>query len=533
MERLSEALRNRIKVTVKRTREAIADSLVDLEQKSKVNLVDVKEQVKTQLFETKNQVKTQIYEVKQQVETHLVTWNNFRQTESIQSERFAIFLLKLLLKEQKSPAEKPRFKAGSLFPDGSTTLAALTLVLRGVAEVLSQKSDLSWKIKSDSILSYEKPVNKGRSGQIEYYISDESFSPQKQASTIDAALTTIEEFDPRAGAIHLIYCAKAAELHQPCNQAFAIDDKQLVEYTGLSKRRDLSKSQKLEILDTLVRQPAQVLAEITWFNTDKIPAFTTTDWQIWNVSVEHKFAEAENSHCKPIGLTVTVKPGEWARYFLNKSEYYYHTGIITKKTVQTLFSIGKHNVGAARILIWLTFQIGPGLQNRLIGKTLLEIAYGEKRVTAAASDRQLRRCLADDFETDMNVVKKAGWQIELEIGPDWLENKQGKRPAGFWQELLISRWRFNLPLEAQQRLNNPQSQNRITRQTKNLRQLRSPSGEIIRKARKAKGWSRAFFASTMGKSISWVDAVETNHRQVSAKDLPMLIERLDLHPMDW
>ncbi len=532
MERLSEALRNRIKVTVKRTREAIADSLVDLEQKSKVSLVDVKKQVKTQLFETKNQVKTQITEVQQQVETHLVTWNNFRQIEIIQSDRLAIFLLKLLLKEQKSTTEKPRFKAGSLFPDGSTTLAALTLVLRGVAEVLSQKSDLSWKVKSDSILSYEKPVNKGRSGQIEYYISDESLSPQKQALTIDAALTTIEEFDPRAGAIHLIYCAKALELQQPWNQAFVIDDKQLVEYTGLSKRRDLSKSQKLEILDSLVRQPAQVLAEITWFNTDKIPAFTTTDWQIWNVSVEHKFAETEDSHCKPIGLTVTVKPGEWARYFLNKSEYYYHTGIITKKTVQTLFSIGKQNIGAARILIWLTFQIVPGLQNRLIGKTLLEIAYGEKRVTAAASDRQLRRCLADDFETDMNVVKKAGWQIELEIGPDWLENKQGKRPTGFWQELLISRWRFNLPSEAQQRLNYPQSQNRINRQTKNQCQLRSPSGEMIRKARKAKGWSRAFFASTMGKSISWVDAVETNHRQVSAKDLPMLIERLGLNSKD-
>lgn len=132
----------------------------------------------------------------------------------------------------------------------------------------------------------------------------------------------------------------------------------------------------------------------------------------------------------------------------------------------------------------------------------------------------------------MNVVKKAGWQIELEIGPDWLENKQGKRPTGFWQELLISRWRFNLPSEAQQRLNNPQTQNRINRQIKNQRQLRSPSGEIIRKARKAKGWSRAFFASTMGKSISWVDAVETNHRQVSAKDLPMLIERLGLNSKD-
>jgi len=31
------------------------------------------------------------------------------------------------------------------------------------------------------------------------------------------------------------------------------------------------------------------------------------------------------------------------KILLNKSEYYRHTGIITKKTVQKLFSIGKQN----------------------------------------------------------------------------------------------------------------------------------------------------------------------------------------------
>jgi transcriptional regulator with XRE-family HTH domain len=55
-----------------------------------------------------------------------------------------------------------------------------------------------------------------------------------------------------------------------------------------------------------------------------------------------------------------------------------------------------------------------------------------------------------------------------------------------------------------------------------------PSGAAIREARKAKGWSRAFFAATMGKSISWVDAIETEHRQVSQKDLPKLLEKLEM-----
>jgi len=46
---------------------------------------------------------------------------------------------------------------------------------------------------------------------------------------------------------------------------------------------------------------------------------------------------------KLTGLVIG-KPGV-SKYFLNKSEYYRHTGIITKKTVQKLFSIGKQNAG--------------------------------------------------------------------------------------------------------------------------------------------------------------------------------------------
>jgi len=44
-------------------------------------------------------------------------------------------------------------------------------------------------------------------------------------------------------------------------------------------------------------------------------------------------------------------------------------------------------------------------------KTLMEIAYAD-RVAIAQQDRQLRRQLADDFETDLKVVQEAGWQIK-------------------------------------------------------------------------------------------------------------------------
>ncbi|MGL4622202.1 helix-turn-helix domain-containing protein [Chroococcidiopsis sp.] len=236
------------------------------------------------------------------------------------------------------------------------------------------------------------------------------------------------------------------------------------------------------------------------------------------------FETDKTGNQKLTGLKVIVQPGVWAKYFFNKSEYYY-SGAITKKTVQTLFSIGKQNAGAARMLIWLAFQVKPGCRNRYSGKSLMEIAYGAAKMAAAEQDRQLRRQLADDFATDLKVVETAGWRVEVETGPAWLTNNDGaKRPIGFWSQLLDTIWQFELPEAVLAEIT--KSPNKL-RGVEHQKQ-QPPSGAVIREARKAKGWSRAFFAATMGKSISWVDAIEIDRRQVSQKDLPKLLGKLEI-----
>jgi len=456
-----------------------------------------------------------------------------QQTEKLEEPNqnngiLAQIVQKLRLNHQQRVAKTQPFKKASLFADGQTNFAALSLVLRGAAEVLSQKMDLPWKADSGSTLSYEKQVSSGK-GKICYYVTDNPENPHPETLTEEAAKAIIDKFDPRAGAIHLIYCAQAANLEQPWNSDFMLDDRQLLEYTGLVKRRDLCRQEQLEILYNLLQQPAQVLASIAWPKYGKVGAFTVADLKIWDITVLRDFDTDQAGNSKLVGLRVIGKAGAWTKYFLNKSEYYRHTGIITKKTVQKLFSIGKQNVGAARMLIWLTFQIKPGFCDCLLGKTLMEIAYGSERMAKAKADRQLRRQLADDFETDLKVVKEAGWEVQLETGPAWLTGNHGtKRPIGFWTGLLNTKWRFNLPSEAQGSLTFPESKPRaITSQKKQI-QKQPPGGTVIREARKAKGWSRAFFAATMGKSISWVDSVETGHRNVSQKDLPKVVNKLEL-----
>lgn len=434
-----------------------------------------------------------------------------------------------LLAHQQRVAKSKPFKKASLFVDGKTSVAALSLVLRGVAEVLSQKMDLPWK-GDISTLSYEKQVSSGK-GKICYYVTDDPENPHPETLAGKAALAVIDKFDPRAGAIHLIYCAQVANLEKPWEDNFVLDDRQLLEYTGLVKRRDLCRQEQLDILYNLLRQPTQVLASIAWPKQGKVGAFTVADLKIWDITILRDFDTDKAGNSKLTGLRVIGKPGEWTKYFLNKSDYYRHTGIITKKAVQKLFSIGKQNAGAARMLIWLTFQIQPGFQDSLIGRTLMEVAYGADRMAVAQQDRQLRRQLADDFATDLKVIKEAGWQVELEAGPAWLTANNGtKRPIGFWNELLEAKWRFHPPTEAVDSLSLP-PQHRTINIQKNKSHLQTLSGPTIREARKARGWSRAFLAAVMGKSVSWVDAVETGHRSVSQKDLPKLVDKLKLDNM--
>lgn len=441
------------------------------------------------------------------IEIIRLRWNSFK---------------KKLESYKSAPSGKPKqYKKASLFPNGKANKAALSVVMRGVAEVLSQKMNLPWKAEaSNNTLSYEQ-INSSK-GKICYYITDNPETPQPNTLVEETALNVIDQFDPRACAIHLIYCALAANLDKPWEQSFVIDDKQLLEYTGLVRRRDLCKHEQLTILYELLRQPAQILARIVWPKQGKVGAFTVADLKIWDITVLRDYQTDKAGNTKLVGLKVIGKAGAWAKYFLNKSDYHYSTGVITKKTIQKLFSIGKQNVGAARMLVWLTFQVQPGKQDSVMGKTLMEIAYGAEKVSMVEQDRQLRRSLADDFETDLKVVKDAGWHVEVNEGTVWLKSEHPtKRPIGYWNDLLNSTLRIQLPTDAQEYLALPE--NKIENVSS-----QPPTANAIREARKAKGWSRADFATKMGKSISWVDAIETGHRQVSQKDLPKIIDELEL-----
>jgi len=86
-------------------------------------------------------------------------------------------------------------------------------------------------------------------------VTDNPENPHPETLVEEAALAVIDQFDPRAGAIHLIYCAEVANL-DPWSDDFVIDDS----YLNTQVSTNVGTYEQLEILYNLLRQPAQVLA---------------------------------------------------------------------------------------------------------------------------------------------------------------------------------------------------------------------------------------------------------------------------------
>jgi len=83
-------------------------------------------------------------------------------------------------------------------------------------------------------------------------VTDNPENPHPETLVEEAALAVIDQFDPRAG----LYSPNllCRNLDKPWSDDFVIDDRQLLEYTGLVKRRDLCRHEQLEILYNLLRQ---------------------------------------------------------------------------------------------------------------------------------------------------------------------------------------------------------------------------------------------------------------------------------------
>ncbi len=450
-----------------------------------------------------------------------------------------------------------------LFVNGKSNPFASAIVVWEACNVLAQRQSLPWATDSTGKYCYQRQVNGGR-GTIGFHL----FEPGNPESTVSldsqATKAEIANFDLRAACLHLIFAAHAIALKQPWEQEFILSDRQIEDYLGLEKRKDLSKLAKLTLIKELVQQPCKLKLDLQWFQQGKVRGFSLEQSPVWHLlEVQHHF-QADELGCKHLtGLTFRLKAGAWSQYFLNQqgareSTAFYQYSSLPKSLLSTVTSIWQQHEGAARMLLWLLFKTKMGSEQRLTVPTLMRIAYGEAKVLKASSHREERKRLLRSFESDLEALNHYGLKpifdpnsYPIEIQPLWAkladlpddaeaalefwinDGSSGNRltdaaPRDKWHRLMQARFLcFELPAGWETQTTKSAAKRSRKPGRKGSAQRRSPlSGQQVTAARKSLQLSQRDLASHVGKSQSWVRDIESGRLQVGCKDQQILLKVL-------
>jgi hypothetical protein len=314
-------------------------------------------------------------------------------------------------------------------PLGNSLNIASTLVIWEGCNLLTQRQDIPWTWQAGR-WTYRKPVKRGR-GELQFWLTQE----QEEKTTA----SDISQFDIRAACLHLIYAAQATQLAKPWQETFSLSDRDLAAYVGLQRRRDLNQQDKINLLERLVQQVSRLSVAIRWLQQGDIPAFEEAEHPLWELVDFH--------HHQTPGFTVTIRPGIWARHFLNphgqqQGQGFYQTTSIERDWIELAFRNWQQHPGMVRSLFWLIFKLRFGRQSPLRVSTFMTIAYGPAKLERAEGDRDTRKRLIRTFERDLELLTEAGLPPQfdpktypLEIRPLWAKLQalpDDDDPGNFW-----------------------------------------------------------------------------------------------------
>lgn len=469
-------------------------------------------------------------------------------------------------------AKRGRYKAESrtatspdLFANGQSNPFASAIVMWELCNVLAQRQSLPWEKDTSGTLCYQRSVSKGR-GAITFKITDTLDPDPPIALTGATAFSAVESLDIRAACMHLIYAAYATSLDKPWEQEFIINDRQIEEYLGLEKRKDLSKATKLTLIKDMAQQPCKISTCINWPQQGKVKGFSVEESRLWHlVEIEHHFQEDEIGCKHLVGLTFKIRAGDWTQYFLNKQgckerSAFYQYGNLPKSLLNAIMSIWQQHEGAARMMLWLLFKMKMGREQRITIPTLMRVAYGEEKVIIASSHREERKRLLRTFESDLEILNHYGLKpvfdpvtYPLDIQPLWAKlvdlpddadealefwmndgssdtRLTDSSPRGKWNRLMNARilW-FELPTDWEQQSHEVERKKQRTakRKTKSKTQPMLSSEEIM-KARQNLQLSQRALAKMTGKSQSWIRDIENGRFRANSEDQVLLRKVLGL-----
>lgn len=419
----------------------------------------------------------------------------------------------------------------TLFENGQTDPMATALPILEASNILTQRNDLRWADDANGKLCYARQVGEG-AGKIYFWVTDDIADEHPSTLAGAAALACIDTFDIRAACMHLIYAAYAARLDKPWEKEFVIDDSQIEKYLGLTKRSDLNKTQRLQLIKQIAEQPCKITTYISWPQT-RTPKFTIAEGRLWHlIETQYHYQKDLFGNNEPTGVTFVVRPGHWARYFLNKEgsrsrSAYYQSGTLPQSILEGVTSAWYHREGAARLMVWMLFKAKSNRKCPINVRMLLEIAYGTSNIQEATNNNALRKKLANNWDEDLLILHEHGWKITFDpesypsdIRPPAFGRSAQLRPRGYFDKLLKaqiwvqlpdkwSRSTLSRPDEAELLLESDQIPPTPTEAQAIL------TGTEVKTLRKARHWNQTKLSKLSGISQSMISYIENEERPIT------------------
>ncbi|AFY75428.1 putative transcriptional regulator (plasmid) [Synechococcus sp. PCC 7502] len=433
--------------------------------------------------------------------------------------------------ESTQPTTSP-----TLFTEQKINRMASALPIWEASNILTQRNQLLWLNDREGKLRYARDIG---NGAIHFWVTDnlEDENPVTLAGA--AALAVIDTFDIRAACMHLIFAAHATQLERPWEQEFIISDRQIESYLGLKKRTDKSRHEKLALIEEIATQPCKITTFISYPTQGKVKGFTVEEGRLWHIlGKRYEYQENLLGDKELIGITFIVKPGLWARYFLNEEGLkdkiaYSQLGYLSKNLLESVMSIWQHHEGAARLMMWLLFKTQFDCDSLVAVKTLMEIAYGSQKLIASQNNQDLRKKLVSQWDSDLLILQEKGWAIEFdsetyppEIQPIGFGRTKSHRPKGFFDQLLGAFIKISL-----KDIMDNEIKLEAELQTEKSLLLPKINGARVKELRMQQGWSQRKLSTVTKISQGLISLIENGERTISPENEEILEKTLD--PKTW
>jgi DNA-binding transcriptional regulator YiaG len=393
-----------------------------------------------------------------------------------------------------------------------------------------------WEADTGGLACFKHRAKSNPNNYIEHYIStpgDISLLPWEEAQQI------IDKLGFDTAKLHLIFAAHAFKQERPWESKFSLAASEIIKNLGWDRRTDIPKHKLLLEVASAAYILDCLLVKSTWIEgcnaKGQLQASTPTG-RLWNVindpwgTIDLFSGKVE----EPYEVYITVQPGLWTQNTLNKAgskarEALYQFGYLAEEILRI---DPYHNELALRLAIHLTMQSRFHQSGVYRISTLLEEMLPQTAIEAACYDKRKAYDLKQRWDSALRTLINLQWQIEFDDQsyPEWLRpGSEAEKPEGWRKFKIIDRL-----LEAKITIKPPApipeliaAGTRVPKTTLRLPAV-SLTGEQIREARQAKGWSQRKLAGWLGVSDVLIGYWEKGKRTPSPDMEAKLREILQL-----